>query len=562
VTVADVDGDQRPDIIATTASGIAVFLNKYVSNGDGIINFGAATVYATEGTTQPTTPQVVDVNRDGVPDITVSNSFSISTLFGQRVGGSTKSQSDVSVGSSLALSDYGESVVLTATVTSVSSPITGLVTFLDGSNQIGSANLSQNVAVLNVSNLSVGQHSISAFYEGDSTHSGSTSTILLQTVIRATINVTLTSSDNPQLLNDTVTLTAVVNSQFNQGVVGSVVFKAGSKSIGTVILRGNQASLTTSFATVGSRSIIATYSGDSNDTGNSSPALKQSVVASLPTTTLLTSSVNPSFVGQNVVLTATLVSTGPTAVDGEVMEFREGSTILASVPMTAGVATFSTTALPVGTASISAHYSGDSILKASTSSILKQVVAKYATSVSLTASQNPSTCGQSVTLTAIVTSAGPLPTGTVTFKNGSVGLGTVSVVSGTATLTTSKLPAGTLTLNAMYNGDAASARSPAPTLSELVAQATTTTSVVSSRNPSKSGQTVRFTATVNSSSTVPTGSVIFTAGASILGTINLSGGKATLAVTNLTVGSQTITATYDGTVNIEGSSGSVMQIEN
>jgi len=53
--------------------------------------------------------------------------------------------------------------------------------------------------------------------------------------------------------------------------------------------------------------------------------------------------------------------------------------------------------------------------------------------------------------------------------------------------------------------------------------------------------------------------VTFMAGSVTLGTANLSNGKAGLTTSSLPVGSNTITVTYPGTVNILGSSGSMMQ---
>jgi hypothetical protein len=81
-------------------------------------------------------------------------------------------------------------------------------------------------------------------------------------------------------------------------------------------------------------------------------------------------------------------------------------------------------------------------------------------------------------------------------------------------------------------------------------KATTTTTLVSSSNPMFSGVSVTFTATVTpNGATVPTGSVTFNDGATVLGsgTLNGSAGVATLATTSLTSpGTHSITAEYDG----------------
>src|SRR5262249_2830896 len=80
------------------------------------------------------------------------------------------------------------------------------------------------------------------------------------------------------------------------------------------------------------------------------------------------------------------------------------------------------------------------------------------TAVALASSLNPALTGQAVTFTATVAAVAPgagAPTGTVTFKDGTVVLGTFAVrPDGTATFTTSFAPAGGHAVTATYSGDA------------------------------------------------------------------------------------------------------------
>jgi len=90
-------------------------------------------------------------------------------------------------------------------------------------------------------------------------------------------------------------------------------------------------------------------------------------------------------------------------------------------------------------------------------------------------------------------------------------------------------------------------------------QAGSSTSVVSSTNPSASGQAVTFTATVKSATSgVPTGTVRFKDGTAVLGTGSLSSGKATFTKSTLSVGKHSITAVYDGDANFTGSASPVL----
>ncbi|HMC70600.1 MAG TPA: Ig-like domain repeat protein, partial [Mycobacteriales bacterium] len=94
----------------------------------------------------------------------------------------------------------------------------------------------------------------------------------------------------------------------------------------------------------------------------------------------------------------------------------------------------------------------------------------------------------------------------------------------------------------------------------FVVTADTSTSVSSSVNPSKFGQSVTFTATVTSSGPgTPTGTVTFKDGATTLGTGTLSGGVASFSTSTLSVGSHTINVDYAGDGNFNTSSGSTSQ---
>ena len=98
--------------------------------------------------------------------------------------------------------------------------------------------------------------------------------------------------------------------------------------------------------------------------------------------------------------------------------------------------------------------------------------------------------------------------------------------------------------------------------------ASTTTSVSSSLNPSTTGQSVTFTATVSDTSGgVPTGSVEFYDGSTDLGpgsALSGSGNSATstLTTSTLTAGSHSISAVYTPTGDFAGSSGSLTQTVN
>ena len=100
-----------------------------------------------------------------------------------------------------------------------------------------------------------------------------------------------------------------------------------------------------------------------------------------------------------------------------------------------------------------------------------------------------------------------------------------------------------------------------PTTSKEVSQkAPSTTTLVSSLNPSTVGQSVTFTATVAPQfSGTPTGEVIFKKGAETLGTVSLTRGMATYTTTQLAVGTESIAAVYKGSSSFFTSASSVLR---
>jgi hypothetical protein len=90
-----------------------------------------------------------------------------------------------------------------------------------------------------------------------------------------------------------------------------------------------------------------------------------------PSTTTLESSLNPSGPGQLVMFTANISSAFP--VSGTV-QFRDGATPLATVPVSSNSAAMATSGLSTGSHPITAVYSGDDDVAGSTSNIVNQVV--------------------------------------------------------------------------------------------------------------------------------------------------------------------------------------------
>lgn len=273
-----------------------------------------------------------------------------------------------------------------------------------------------------------------------------------------------------------------------------------------------------------------------------------------PTTATLTSSVNPSAVGQAVTFTAT-VSSQASTLTGSV-EFMDGSTVLGGGPQllssTTRTASLTTTSLALGSHSITAVYSGDNASATSTSPALIQVV-KQTTVLVLASNDNPAKVYDAVTFTVTVSetpSGGIAPTGSIVFSaDGSLlPNGTIAATNGIANYTTALLAAGSHSITATYAGDANNLPGNSNALTEIVNAATSTVTLTTSNASVPLTTPVTFTATVlgNNSST-PTGNVIFKDGAAGIGTVTVNNaGVASFTTSSLATGSHSITAAYQG----------------
>lgn len=186
-------------------------------------------------------------------------------------------------------------VTLTATVAAGSATPGGVVNFMSGQTLLGSATLTNGVAVLNTTQLPAGTDSVTAVYQGDANDTGSTSAAQTITVAQVPTTIAIAATPSVILSGQTTTLTATVVGTVSANFSGSVNFYNGSTLIGSsTISYGGVATLTTSALTASSSSFSATYAG--------SPVF----LAASTTTPAVVVITNPS--GAGIVATTTLGS--------------------------------------------------------------------------------------------------------------------------------------------------------------------------------------------------------------------------------------------------------------
>ena len=240
------------------------------------------------------------------------------------------------------------------------------------------------------------------------------------------------------------------------------------------------------------------------------------------TTTVVTSTTNPSISGQSVTFTAAVMLSANGVPTGSVTFFDNGVALLPVAQLDAsGHASYSTSTLTLGTHTITAAYSGASNFSGSTSPGFAQAVKTATTTSTPTSSLGTSTYGQSVTFTVAVNPSNA--TGTMQFYNGSIALGAPArLLNGTAALTTTALNAGTSSITAMYSGDSDFVGSTSPAFIQTVNKASTTSGLIMNVAQQQYSDPVTFTATLTPSAGTqlpPTAGVIFSMGTQQLNAI-------------------------------------------
>jgi len=274
--------------------GQSVTFTSTTSSGGGV---PAGTVTFSEGSTVLASNVTVDGSGHAsfstaalsVASHTITAAFTGATGWANSTGNAAaqvvnKASTSTTVSSSANPSVFSQPVTFTAVVTATapgSGVPAGIVTFKNGTATLGTGTLDgSGHATLTTSTLTAGSHSITAVYGGSASFNTSTSSALTQTVNKDATSTSVTSSLNPSVHNQSVTFTATVvaNAPGTAIPTGTVTFKNGNKTLGSVSLNASgQASLSTSSLTTGTHQITAVYGSSSNSLASTSPVLVQTV---------------------------------------------------------------------------------------------------------------------------------------------------------------------------------------------------------------------------------------------------------------------------------------------
>ena len=448
-------------------------------------------------------------------------------------------------------------VTLTLTVADASGTPAGNVVFYDGGTALGSVPLSASGMAQLSQGFSVGTHYLSAQYTGDSATAAATSTTVTERINQATTVTTLASSAGTSIVGTPVTLTTTVTNNNGSTPTGYVTLKDGTAILGSHPLGANGVcSISTSMLSPGTHSVVAVYSGDTNDSVSSSTALTETIVQ-IATVTTLGTNANPLSAGATLRLTAAVIlAPGETAygpLTGSAT-FYDGATAIGPGPVAInanGQAILSIATLAVGSHALTARFNGDTDHSASNSVPLSQAVQETSTQTVLTSSASTALMGKPAIFTVVVTSASGIPTGQVSFRDGPTQLGSVRLgANGTASFAITTLSRGAHAITAVYSGDSdyTASVSPAVALSVQLAQPVLT--LGGPTNAIDAGTPATFVANLTTPGIAPTGTLLLLDGAIRIGAATITGSTPySFSIATLLIGTHTVTASYAGDIN-------------
>jgi hypothetical protein len=236
--------------------------------------------------------------------------------------------------------------------------------------------LSDSVAVADVNGDGKPDLIVADYCEGlngncpsDSTLAGTVGVLLNNSTAATTTS--LASSLNPSIYGLAVTWTARVTNTGSVAPTGAVNFTWDGYSIGTATLNASGvAALSKSNLNADSYPLTAVYLGDKNNARSTSTILNQ-VITETTSAATLTSSPNPSAQGQAVTFTAKITS--PTVTANGPVTFTARKTVLGTAQLSGGKAKFTTSALALGSTTVTATYYGDSNIAKSLASVTQTV---------------------------------------------------------------------------------------------------------------------------------------------------------------------------------------------
>ena len=446
-----------------------------------------------------------------------------------------------------------QTVAVSVTVSGAGVTPTGTVA-ITGANTNCTITLSSGSGSCNVVFSTTGAKTLTATYSGDAVYTGSldTESHTVATATSASATTITSHIPDPSTPGSPVVVSVTVNGAGVPIASGTVAI-TGADTNCNILLAAGSGSCSVVFNSIGTKTLIATYSGDLNYASSLGSAT-HTVIKGSSTISITSDLPDPSVPTQAVAVNVTVFGAGmaPTGTVG-----ITGADINCTVTLSGGSGSCPVVFNTIGSKTLTATYSGDGNYL---SSVMTEghVVKNTTTTVITSDNLDPSLPGGVVTVSVKVSGAGVAPSGNVDITGADVNCTIVGLAAdGTGSCAVTFNTAGAKVLTATYAGDTNYSPS-VGTANHTVNQGpsiTTFTMLPLSASGVAPNQLVAVTAIVTGAVVAPTGSVSITISGGQVSTCNITlvAGTGVCSISFSATGTFTLTGTYSGDGNYTGS---------
>jgi hypothetical protein len=342
----------------------------------------------------------------------------------------------------------GQAVTVEVTVTAIGSTPTGnvVVTADDGATCSADISLVSGAGSCEIVFSTPGDKLITASYYGDANHDISSDTE--NHTVKAATTLTVADAPDPTLPNETVYVSVTVHSGWSGTPTGTVTI-TGADTSSCPPLTGGTTTCTVSFATEGNKTLTATYSGDATYEGSTKDEAHLVILPGVTITTITSTSPNPSQVNGSVTVTVAVTSTStPTGTVA-----ITGANTNCTITLAGGTGSCDVVFTSIGNKTLTATYTPDTPAFQGSSGTATHTVALPATTTTITSdAPDPSSPGQSVTVSVTVAGGSSTPQGTVTISGADTNC-SIPLSGGAGSCNVTFNTTGNKTITATYGGD-------------------------------------------------------------------------------------------------------------